>query len=65
MDENTTPRSSKTLGDDRRARSNGSVEAWRATDRAVRAFVAERPFAAVGLALAAGYLLGRAVNAAR
>jgi hypothetical protein len=34
-------------------------------DQAVRSFVAERPFAAVVFALAAGYVIGRAINAAR
>lgn len=47
------------------AGSNGKPISLADTDEAVRAFVAERPFAAVGIALVAGYLLGRAINAAR
>lgn len=34
-------------------------------DRAIRAFVNERPFVAVGLAMAAGYLMARSINAIR
>lgn len=34
-------------------------------DRTIRAFVAERPFAAVGLALAMGYLVARSINGIR
>lgn len=34
-------------------------------DRAIRAFVTERPFAAVALAMAAGYLMARSINALR
>jgi ElaB/YqjD/DUF883 family membrane-anchored ribosome-binding protein len=34
-------------------------------DRAVRAFVKERPFAAVGLALALGYFVARSINGIR
>lgn len=66
MKESTTPqRSPKSLTYDRQASSNGGSGPWRDADQAVRTFVAERPFAAVGLALTAGYLIGRAVNAAR
>ena len=49
----------------RAGESNGQPVSWAETDHAIRTFVAERPFAAVGLALFAGYLLGRAINAAR
>jgi len=34
-------------------------------DRTVRAFVAERPFVAVGMALAMGYLVARTINGIR
>lgn len=36
-----------------------------AADHAIRDFVSERPFAAVGLALLAGYLMARSINAVR
>jgi hypothetical protein len=45
--------------------SNGDLGLLMDADHAVRSFVAEHPFAAVGFALAAGYLIGRAINAAR
>ena len=32
------------------------------TDQAIRAFVSERPFVAVGLALIAGYVIARSIN---
>jgi ElaB/YqjD/DUF883 family membrane-anchored ribosome-binding protein len=49
----------------RTARSRTQAASWQHADRVVRAFAEERPFAAVGFALAAGYLIGRAINATR
>lgn len=66
MNETQTERES--AADDRASpRSFGANRSVSLTDAdsAVRSFVAQRPFAAVGLALVAGYLLGRAINAAR
>jgi hypothetical protein len=34
-------------------------------DRAIRSFVNERPFAAVALAIAAGYVMARSINVLR
>lgn len=45
--------------------SSGGPASLMDADHAVRSFVAEHPFAAIGFALAAGYLIGRAINAAR
>jgi hypothetical protein len=47
-------------------RAAGDAEASLSeADHAVRAFVSERPFAAVALAVAAGYVLARSINAIR
>jgi hypothetical protein len=50
---------------DRAETSTGNSGPLMDADQAVRSFVAERPFAAVIFALAAGYVIGRAINAAR
>ena len=69
MDDNAIGSSWESAAEDRTnlgtAGSGGQPVSWEETDHAVRTFVAERPFAAVGIALFAGYLLGRAINAAR
>jgi ElaB/YqjD/DUF883 family membrane-anchored ribosome-binding protein len=66
MNENTMRAGEpRTVVAERAATSNGRAVSWTHADRVVRAFVEERPFAAIGIAVAAGYLMGRAINVAR
>jgi hypothetical protein len=55
----------RSVAKERLAASNGKAVSWAQADRVVRAFAEERPFAAIGFALASGYLIGRAINATR
>ena len=41
------------------------AKSFSGADRTIRAFVAERPFVAVGVALAMGYFVARTINGIR